>query len=87
MILKFRHSSIISEKPGYLAEKLKTRSFWFLQITQDVNKIKKILNILLYTLVIGNVCEVSGKNIELYGSWSLSKFSIFQTKNLVSRKQ
>ena len=27
-------------------------------------------------------CKISAKNIKLYGSWSSSKFSIFQTKNL-----
>ena len=26
------------------------------------------------------MCEVSAKNIELYGSWSSSKFSIFSDK-------
>ena len=36
---------------------------------------------------VGNVCKVSAKCIELYGSWSSSKFSIFYTKSLVSRKQ
>ena len=33
-----------------------------------------------------NVCKISAKNIKLYGSWSSLKFSIFQTKNLVSWK-
>ena len=36
--------------------------------------------------LVGNVCEVSAKNIELQDSWSSSKFSNFQTKYLVSRK-
>ena len=34
----------------------------------------------------GNVGEDSVKNIEPYGSWSSSKFSIFKTKYLVSGK-
>ena len=44
-LLKFRQRSIISEKPGYLSG-----LYWFCQITQDLTKIKKIPNILLYTL-------------------------------------
>ena len=59
--------------------------FWFLQITQDLNKIKKPPSTLWYTLVSRK--QILAKNIELCGSWSSSKFSIFQTKNLVSRKQ
>ena len=35
---------------------------------------------------IENVCKHLAKNIKLYGSWSASKFSIFQTNNLVSQK-
>ena len=31
------------------------------------------------------MCKISAKNIKLYGSWR-STFSIFQTKNLVSRR-
>ena len=34
-----------------------------------------------------HVCKVSAKNIKISGSWSSSKFSILQTKNLVSLKQ
>ena len=33
-----------------------------------------------------NVRKISVKNIKLYGSWSSSRFSIFQTKNLAIRK-
>ena len=32
-------------------------------------------------------CAKFSKNIELYGSWSSSKFSIFEIEKLVSRKQ
>ena len=49
--------------------------FSFLLIAQDINKIRKIPHI-----------KISAKNIKLYGSWSPSKFSIFQTKILVSWK-
>ena len=38
-------------------------------------------------LVRRNMCKVSAKNIELWGSWISSKFSNFQTKYLVSQKQ
>ena len=41
---------------------MSVRSFEFLQITQDLNKIKKIPLTLWY---VGNVCEVSAKDIEL----------------------
>ena len=27
------------------------------------------------------MCKISAKNIKLYGSWSSSKISIFETKN------
>ena len=61
-----------SQKPG-------------LPITQDLNTIKKILNILLQ-IFCRNRSKVSEKINKLYGSWTLSKFSIFQTNNLVSWK-
>ena len=64
-------------------ECLETRSFWFLQMTQDLNKIKKSWTPFCRHWELGNVFEVSTKNIELYGSWSSG---VFQT-NLVSRKQ
>ena len=64
-----------------------THSFFtLLLITQDVNKIKKIPHIILQTLPSRNVCKVSTRNIKIYGSWSSSKFSNFQTKSLVSWK-
>ena len=53
----------------------------FLQITQDPEH---------PLVVIGKqetCAKFQQKNIKLYGSWSSSKFSVFQTKNLVSRKQ
>ena len=31
--------------------------------------------------------KIPAKNICFYGSWSLSRFSVFQTKYLVSQKQ
>ena len=61
-----------SQKPG-------------LPITQDLNTIKKILNIFLQ-IFCRNRSKVSEKINKLYGSWTLSKFSIFQTNNLVSWK-
>ena len=64
-----------------------THSFFtLLLITQDLNKIKKIPHIILQTLPSTNVCKVSTRNIKIYGSWSSSKFSNFQTKSLVSWK-
>ena len=54
--------SVSIQKPGLLL-------FW--QITQVLNKIKKILNTLL------NLYKISTKNIKVFGSWSTSKFSIF----------
>ena len=59
--------------------------FTFLIIIQDLNKIKKILNTLLQT----SWSRKRAQNFsqKLYGSLSSSKFSIFQTNNLVSRKQ
>ena len=55
-----------------------THSFFtLLLITQDLNKMKKIPFCRHYS--VENVCKISAKNIKLYGSWSLSKFSIFQT--------
>ena len=64
-----------------------THSFFtFLLITQDLNKIKKSQTPFCRHCQVGNTCKISAKNIELCGSWSLSKFSIFQTNNLVSQK-
>ena len=64
-----------------------THSFFrFLLITQDLNKIKKPLTPFYRHRQTGNVCTISAKNIKLCGSWSSSKFSIFQTNSLVSRK-
>ena len=97
-IPKFIKSSIISEKPGYLPEKLKTLTssnhrkvfllptfcthflaFFIFANNSRSKQNKKIPDTLLWTLV-GDVCKVSVKNIELEGIWSSSKFSIFQTK-------
>ena len=61
--------------------------FTFLLITQDLNKIKQIPNTLSQTLLSRKHAQNFSKNIKLCGSWSLSKFSIFETKNLVSWKQ
>ena len=58
-----------------------THSFFtLLLITQDLNKIKKIPHTLLQTLLSRKRVQNFSKN------WSSSKFSIFQTKNLVSWK-
>ena len=62
--------------------------FTLLLINQDLIKIKKIPHALLKTLVSRKrVQSFSSKKIKAYGgSWSSSKFSISQTKNLVSWK-
>ena len=73
-------------------KKLKIPSFYrlsffrFLSITQDINKIKEILNTLFQTLLSRKRVQNSTKNIELYVGWSSTKLSIFQTSNLVCRK-
>ena len=54
--------------------------------TQDLNKIKKSRTRVCRHYLVENVCRISAKNIELYGRWSSSKFSIFLLKNLVSWK-
>ena len=60
--------------------------FTLLLTTQDLNKIKENPTHPFYTLLVENMCKISAKNIKLCGSWSSSKFSIFQTKSLVSWK-
>ena len=55
-----------------------------LSITQDLIKIKKIPHTILQTLVRQTCAKFQQKNIKLYGSWSSTKFSVFQTNNLVS---
>ena len=57
--------------------------FTLLLITQNLNIIKKSHTPFCRHYLVENVCKVSGKNIKIYGSWSSSKFSILQTKNLV----
>ena len=64
-----------------------THSFFtFLLITQDLNKIKKSWTSFCRHCYVGNVWEISAKNINFCGNWSSSKFSIFQTNGLVSWK-
>ena len=133
-IPKFRQSSIISEKSGYLSEKFKTltssnyhKIYYFLMkfctgflLNNVCKRVLWIFFILFRSWVnknvkkqciktrfifannskskqntkksrtpfcrhweVGKVSQVSAKNIELYASWSSSKFSIFQTKHLV----
>ena len=60
--------------------------FTLLLITQDLNKIKKSPTCFFIHYQAQNVGNISAKNIKLYGSWSSLKFSIFQTKILVSWK-
>ena len=60
--------------------------FTLLLITQDLNKIKKSPTCFFIHYQAQNVGKISAKNIKLYGSWSSLKFSIFQTKILVSWK-
>ena len=57
-----------------------------LSISQDLDKKKKIPNTLWQTLVRWKPVQNFSKNIKLYVSWSLSRFSIFQENNLFSRK-
>ena len=54
--------------------------FKFLLITQDINKIKKSRARFPRHYSVKDVCKISAKSIKLYGSWSSSKFSNFQTK-------
>ena len=54
---------------------------------QVLNKIKKIPHTLLWKLAIRKRVQDFNKIIKVYGSWSLSKFSIFLVKYLVSRKR
>ena len=70
-------------------EYVETRSFvWvFANNSRSKKNLKKSRTHFCRHWWVGNVCEVSAKTIELYGSWSSPKLSIFQTKNLVSRKQ
>ena len=62
--------------PSYFLElsaKIKnTLFFTFSLITQDLKKIKKISNTLLYRLVSSKRVQNFSKNIKLYGSWSSS---------------
>ena len=55
-----------------------------LSITQVLTKIKKIPHTILQTLVRQTCAKFQQKNIKLYGSWSSTKFSVFQTNNQVS---
>ena len=57
--------------------------FTLLLITQNLNKIKKSRTAFCRHYEVENVSKISAKNIKLCGSWSLSNFSIFQTKKLV----
>ena len=66
---------------------------WFLHThrNQFINKSrsrqkKKIPNTFWQTLVRRKPVQNFSKNIKLYVSWSLSRFSIFQENNLFSRK-
>ena len=77
----------------------KIKKIWFLHIhanqvsyvfinTQALKEIKQIWNSLLQTLLSRKrVRYFRKKDFKLYGSWSSSKFLIFQTNYLVSRKQ
>ena len=60
--------------------------FTLLLITQGLNKMKKSRTSFCRQIQVGNVCKISAENIKFFGSWSSSKFSIFQTKKLVSWK-
>ena len=86
---KFRQSSIISEKQVIC---LKNWKLWRASTTIKFNTFCWNFAQVSYwkpgnVCEAGNVCEVPAKNIEFYSSCNLSKFSIFQTKKLVSRKQ
>ena len=69
------------ERPGFY-----TLVFYTFINNSSLNKIKKISHTLLQTLLSRKYVQISEKKIKLCGSWSSSKFSIFQTKNLVSWK-
>ena len=86
-IQKFRQSSIVFEKPGILPENLKTLTssnyptvqYFLLKLINNSRskQNKKSDTCFCRHYFAENVCKVSAKNIKIYGSWSLSKFSIF----------
>ena len=67
---------------------IKMQKSWFLRLQKPgLFKFLQISNTILWLLVGRKSDQISStKKIQL-SSWSSSKFSIFQTKNLVSRKQ
>ena len=48
-------------------------------VNNSITKQKKSQTPFCSNYWVGNVCKISAKNIKLCGSWSSSKFSIFQT--------
>ena len=58
--------------------------FYILIINQDLNKKKNPEH--PRKDLVGNMWKILAKNIKFYGSWNLSRFSIFQTNNLISWK-
>ena len=57
--------------------------YWWFKVE---TKLKKSYTRFCRHYKVENLCKISAKNIKLYGRWSSLKFSIFQTKNLVSWK-
>ena len=57
--------------------------FTLLLITQDLSKIKKKSRTPFLDIINQKTCvKISATHIKLCGSWKLSKFTIFQAKNL-----
>ena len=52
----------------------------FAEIKKDLVSTHFFALLLITQDPVENVCKILAKNIKLYGSWSSSKFSIFQTK-------
>ena len=81
-------SGVILFKPGF-CEYVETRYFLFWQVSQDLNKIKKVSNTLLQTLVsrehVQNFHYLL-KSMVVRARQSF-QFQFFQIKYLVSRKQ
>ena len=86
IIFIFFRSRVICESKKIWLLHTETRVFiTFLLITQDLNKIKKTLKALV-DIVRKKTCAKFQQKNRLYASWSLQKFSIFQTINLACQK-
>ena len=69
------------KRPGFY-----TLVFYTFINNSVLNKIKQSHTPFCRHYWVENVCTISATSIKLCGSWSWSKFSIFQTKSLLSWK-